>query len=327
MSTTALLLGWHTASMPNFFYLAAPRMILKCLNRLLGTAAMFVVVAAQSQAQSPAVAVSEQNAAALLEKHTQLVSQLANNVYGRPLYLESSETSNMVSGNAYAVLDAPFPTVSTTLKSPKRWCEVMILHLNTKYCSAATDASPAILNVNIGKKTEQELADAFALEFAFRLASASSSDLTVLLNADKGPLGTTNYRIELRAVPLPDGKTFMHLRYAYGYGMAGKLAMQGYLATLGSGKVGFTQVPQRQKTAFVGGMRGTVERNTMRYYLAIEAYLASLGRPVDQQVGARLEHWFNATEQYARQLHEIDKPAYLAMKKNEYQRQKTSPAR
>ncbi len=264
---------------------------------------------------------SEQGPAALLEKHAELATQLAGSPYHRPLYLESAETSSMVNGNAYAVLDSPFAAVSATLKSPKRWCDVMILHINTKFCQATSDTSPSVLKVNIGKKTEQELADAFALEFAFRLASASPTYLSAQLNADQGPLGTSNYRIDLRAVPLPDGKTFMHLRYSYGYGMAGKMAMQGYLATLGRGKVGFTQVGQDGKQAYVTGMRGAVERNTMRYYLAIEAYLASTSRPADQQFNARLDHWFNATEQYARQLHEVDKASYLVMKKNEYQRQ------
>lgn len=273
----------------------------------------------------PATAGAEQNAVALLEKHSELASQLGSNPYGRPLYLESSETSNMVNGNAYAVLDSSFNAVSSTLKSPKRWCEVMILHINTKYCRASADTSPGVLNVNIGKKTEQQLADAFALEFNFRLASATPEYLSARLNADKGPVGTSNYRIELRAAPLPNGKTFMHLRYSYGYGMAGKIAMQGYLATMGSGKVGFTQVTQGQNQVYVGGMRGAVERNTMRYYLAIEAYLASLGRPREQQFNARLDHWFRATEQYARQLHEVDKNAYLLMKQNEYKRQQSDP--
>ncbi len=279
------------------------------------------------RAQTPSGAAEPlQNAAALLEKHSELAAQLANNPYGRPLYLESSETSNMVNGNAYAVLDSSFNAVSSTLKSPKRWCEVMILHINTKYCRASADTTPGVLNVNIGKKTQQELADAFALEFAFRLASSTPDYLSARLNADKGPLGTSNYRIELRAAPLPDGKTFMHLRYSYGYGMAGKIAMQGYLATLGSGKVGFTQVGQGQKAGYVGGMRGAVERNTMRYYLAIEAYLASLNRPAEQQFSARLDHWFRATEQYARQLHEVDKSDYLLMKQNEYRRQQQGPS-
>jgi hypothetical protein len=237
-------------------------------------ALLLTLFAINATAQSPASAVGDENAAALLERHSVLSAQLASNAYGRQLYLESSESSTMVSGNAYAVLDSPFSAVNTIFKSPDHWCEVMILHINTKFCRAASDASPTKLNVNIGKKTAQELSDSFALEFVFRLDSASPNYLAVQLNSDKGPLGTSNYRIELRATPLPNGKTFIHLRYAYGYGLTGRLAMQAYLATLGSGKIGFTQVGQGQYQSYVGGMRGAVERNTMRYYLAIEAYLA-----------------------------------------------------
>ena len=283
----------------------------------------FVFLGSTSAQTSPA-STSEQNADALLERHQALESQLSNNAFERPIYLESSETSSMVTGNAYAVLNSPFNTVSTIFKSPSQWCEVMILHINTKYCRAESDASSSLINVNMGKKTEQELADTFAVAFKFRQLSSSPGYLSVLLNADKGPLGTSNYRIELNATPLPEGKTFMHLRYSYGYGVAGRLAMQGYLATLGSGKIGFTTLSSGQKPVFVSGLRGAIERNTMRYYLAIEVYLASLKAPAPQQLNVRLEHWFKATEQYPRQLHELDLDSYLKMKKNEYQRQKTA---
>ena len=264
---------------------------------------------------------NESNAAALLEKHAALAAQLTQNQYRRPLFLESSESADTVSGTAYAVLDSPFSTVSATFKTPSRWCEVLILHLNTKYCRASADTSPSTLAVSIGTKNPQPLKAAFSLEFAYRVAAASPNYLAVQLNADKGPLSTNNYRLELQAVPLPDGKTFMHLRYSYGYGMVGRLAMQTYLATLGRDKVGFTKINPDQNSAYVGGMRGTMERNTMRYYLAIEAYQASLSQAPAQQVDTRFQYWFDATEAYSRQLHEVDRNAYLIMKKDEYQRQ------
>ena len=278
-----------------------------------------------AQPSSPAELESGANAAALLDKYTALEKQLGKTPFGRPLVLESFEDTGSVSGNAYAVLDASFNMVSTTFKGPSHWCDVMILHINTKYCRAASETSPTRLKVNIGKKTPQELEDAFALEFLMRQVAASSRYLAVRLNAEKGPLGTSNYRIELQAVPLPSGKTFMHLRYAYEYGVAGRLAMQGYLATVGSGKVGFTRLNGDPKQGYIGGMRGTVERNTVRYYLAIEAYLASLNRPPAEQLDARLEYWFDATEQFSLQLHELDRSSYLAMKRDEYLRQQTKP--
>ena len=283
-------------------------------------------ISAPAQVTSPAA--PDANSSSLLAKHTSLVSVLANNVYGRPLVLESTDSGDLVSGNAYAVLDAPFATVSTTFRSANTWCDVMILHINTKYCRVLAGSNPTTLKVHIGKKTPQSLQDSPSLEFVMRQVSASANLLVVQLNAENGPLGTSNYRIELQAAPLEGNKTFMHLRYSYEYGMAGKLAMQGYLATAGRGKVGFSsKTPNtgNAKPNYVGGARGAVERNTMRYYLAIDAYLQALSQPPASQVNARLEKWFDATEQYPQQLREADKASYLAMKKNEIQRQLAVP--
>ncbi len=263
------------------------------------------------------------DASALLQKNTDLKNQLASSPFRRPLVLESSESSNTVDGSVYAVLESSFAAVSRTLKSPGQWCEVMILHINTKYCRPDGNMAPTRFKVSIGKKTPQQLSDAFALDFGYEIASANSSYLSVLLNAPKGPLGTSNYKIEVQAVPLPENRTFMRLHYAYSYGVTSRVAMQGYLATIGAGKVGFTQLADGQKTDYIGGMRGAAERNIMRYYLAIEAYQASLASPVGERLESRLNHWFDATEEYARQLHEVDKASYLAMKKDEHQRQQT----
>ena len=266
------------------------------------------------------------DAAALMQKSDELGSALASSPFRRPLVLESSESSNRVDGNVYAVLESSFAAVSRTLKSPEQWCEVMILHINTKYCRPDGIAAPTRLKVSIGRKTPQSLSEAFALDFGYEIASAGSSYLSVRLSAPEGPLGTSNYRIEVQAVPLPDNRTFMRLHYAYSYGVASRVAMQGYLATIGAGKVGFTQLGDGKNTNYVGGMRGAAERNIMRYYLAIEAFQASLARPADERLDFRLQYWFDATEAYPRQLREVDKASYLAMKKDEHQRQLTAPS-
>jgi hypothetical protein len=67
-------------------------------------------------------------------------------------------------------------------------------------------------------------------------------------------------------------------------------------------------------------MRGAIERNVMRYYLAIDAHLASLSAAPQQQLEKRLETWFDSSERYARQLHEMDRSQYIAMKRDEYGR-------
>ncbi|MEO8014924.1 MAG: hypothetical protein ABI642_12330 [Polaromonas sp.] len=269
---------------------------------------------------------SDSSYAALIEKHAKLKPQLAQNIYHRPLVFESVENSDTVSSSVYAVLNSPFDLVSSTFKKPDLWCEVLILHLNTKYCNATSESvNPARIVVNIGKKTPQPLADTFPLEFSHQVSVETSKYMSVELHANKGPLNTTDYQLELRAVPLSEGKTFINLRYSYKYGLAGKLAMNTYLSTLGRGKIGFTKLASGGSTDYVGGMRGAVERNTMRYYLAIEAYLASLKQSAAQLPDARLQYWFDATEEYSLQLREVDRSSYLAMKKDEYARQRKTP--
>ena len=277
-------------------------------------------------AQTPDPAAVDAGAQALQAKYTALAPQLARNQFQRPLVIDSFESGNTVSGNAYAVINYPFTTVNAEFKNLDNWCDVLMLHLNTKHCRATGEGNPSVLKVSIGKKHAQEVKDAYLLAFRFSSPSAAPDYMAVQLNADKGPLGTHNYRINLKAAPIAGGKTFMHLQYSYSYGMAGHLAMQGYLATLGNGKVGFTQLERHsggQKT-HVDGMRGAVERNTMRYYLAIDAYLASLVAPPAEQLEKRLQSWFDATERYPHQLHEIDRAHYLTMKRAEYQRQQVA---
>ncbi len=277
-----------------------------------------------SQAASPDAPAD--GGAALQARHTEIREQLARSPYRRPLVLQSSESADTVDGNVYAVLPSPFSSVSTTFKNPGHWCDVMILHLNTKYCRASSEASPGKLKVHIGRKTAQQLRDAFELDFDFKVVSATPAYLSVMVTSPKGPLGSTDYRMEIQAVPLDDARTFLRLRYSYGYGAASRIAMRSYLATVGSGKVGFTQATENGQTQFVGGMRGAVERNTMRYYLAIESFQAALGRPRQEQVEARLNSWFDATEEYPKQLREVKKSDYLEMKHAEIQRQQSAPA-
>jgi hypothetical protein len=60
----------------------------------------------------------------------------------------------------------------------------------------------------------------------------------------------------------------------------------------------------------------------MRYYLAIDTYLDTFDATPREQLDRRLRQWFAATEQYPRQLHEVDEPEYLDMKRKEIDRQR-----
>ena len=129
------------------------------------------------------------------------------------------------------------------------------------------------------------------------------------------------HRIVVEAVPLDGRRTFVHMSYAYGYGFTAKIAMQTYLATVGRDKVGFSQVETSGGSpSHIGGVLGLLERNTMRYYLAIDAYLSAHAAPKAEQAERRLKAWFGSTEKYAKQLREMGEAEYMDMKRKELRR-------
>lgn len=262
------------------------------------------------------------SAGRLRAQHGTLQDQLQHNQFQRPLHLDSRETPDGVNGDIHAIVTYPFAVTAAALSRTGNWCDILILHINTKYCRASTTAKENVLNVSIGKKFEQPLDEAHRVVFSWRIASQSPEYLKITMNADEGPLSTRDYRIAIEAIPLGNDQTFIHLSYSYGYGLAGRLAMQAYLGTIGRNKVGFTATGNRDgQSGYVGGMRGVVERNTMRYYLAIESYLGALSAPPPTRLEKRIQDWFAAIERYPRQLHEMERDAYLDMKRREHQRQ------
>jgi hypothetical protein len=266
------------------------------------------------------------SSASLRARFDALQEHLNHNPFQRPLHLVSSKTPGGVAGDIYALANYPFAAVGAALNSPGNWCDILILHFNTKYCRASTAGQGDTLDVRIGRKHDQPLEDAHQFAFAYRIAAQTANYLRVTLDADEGPLGTRSYRIMLEAVSLENGQTFMHLSYSFAYGFVGGLAMQAYLGTAGRDKVGFTVAGTRSdgQPLHIGGLRGVVERNTMRYYLAIEAYLGALSVLPQAQFEKRLHDWFASIERFPRQLHEMEQGAYLDMKRREYRRQQAN---
>jgi hypothetical protein len=262
------------------------------------------------------------SAAALRAKYDEFRDKIAKNAFGRPLHLVSSEGSKVLNGDVYAIVNYPFAQVDQGFREAGNWCHVLILPFNTKHCNASGGGDAQKLALRVGRKADQPAEQAYPLVFNYKVTSRADDYFRTVLRADSGPLGTRDYQIVLEATPLDDKRTFIHLGYSYGFGVMSKMAMQAYLSTVGASKVGFTVTGRdaQGQPQYVGGMLGATERNTMRYFLAIEAFLASLNVPREQQVEKRLNDWFAATEKYPRQLHEMDRNEYLAMKQKETKR-------
>jgi hypothetical protein len=147
--------------------------------------------------------------------------------------------------------------------------------------------------------------------------------MAIALTAKNGPLFTRDHRLRLEAVPLDKAMTFIHFSYDYNYGALARAAIKSYYATIGRDKKGFSIIATGKKgyPVYVGGVRGSVERNAVRYYLAIQTYMDTLNVPRHQRFEQRISRWYDLTSRYPRQLYELDKGEYLANKRREHNNQ------
>lgn len=277
---------------------------------------MFAGLATQALAASPE---------ALRTQFASLRAAGTGQLLDQSIYLRSTESADRMQGEVHALIDEPFEQVRQQLSKAAQWCEVLILHINVKYCRAQRTAAGEELVSGVGRKFDQPLAEVHWVRFGFRVVSDRNDHLLTELRSPTGPLGTHDYRMSVEAVPHTSGQSLLRMTYSYGYGTAARWAMKTYLATLGRDKRGFSVVgktPAGQPVT-VGGVRGVVERNTLRYYLALQSHLQTHDAPDGKATQLALQTWFDATERYAEQLHEMDGPDYIAMKLKEIQRQKT----
>lgn len=255
-------------------------------------------------------------AAALHAKRIELQPQLRLRAFGEPLHLSSREDADQVEGDVHAEVAYPLADVAAAFKSASAVCELLLLHLNVRACRPATTAGGVVLTLTVGPKRGQAPGARYRMDYALRVEAASAAYLRVTLTAAHGPLSTRNYRIVVEAVPIDDERSFVHLGYSYGYGILARTVMKAYLATAGRSKIGFTVVGRDAdgRPLYVHGERAALERNVIRYYLALLAYCSvNQGSPQAQRE-ARLRAWFGLTERYAAQLHELALDEYLREK-------------
>lgn len=248
--------------------------------------------------------VQGQDAGALRKRHADLRAELADNPFGRPLYVESSASGGAHNGEVYAVIEQPFDVVAWALAHPEAWCDILKLQVNVKRCSASAGSLAAMVT----RKPRDSVDGAYRVDFRYDLAAAGADYLRVALSAPEGPLGTRDYQLRLEAAPLDSQRTFVHMSYAYSLGFMARRAMDLYLGGAGRDKPGFS---------VDGGERGVIERSAMRYYLAIEAYLESLAAPPAERLDRRLRDWYAAITRYPQLREPVGPDEYVEMKRRE----------
>ena len=278
-----------------------------------------------SVGSASAVAQPRQGADLLLDTYHRNMARLETNSFGLPLVVESFERGDRVNVDVYGIFDYPFSSVVNMLKIPENWCDIVSLHLNVKACTYKEVPGAELLTFYVGRKVYQSPEDARQVLYRYRIVDQQKGYLDIILLAANGPFGTKDHRMRFEALPLDRGRTFVHVSYAYSDSAALRLAAKVYFATLGRSKVGFTVTgtDRNGKPVYIGGPRGSIERNAVRYYFAIQTFINSMRYPEESRFSMRTSEWYDLTSRYRIQLFELDKKEYLTFKATEHRNQET----
>jgi len=256
----------------------------------------------------------------LSERYQRLKSGADVTLPGTTISLASSEQKGLVSADVNTILPYPFDKVAPTLAKAQNWCQFMPLHFNIKACTCEPREKGEILTLYSGRKTYQPPEDSFALAYHFEVAQQEVGQLLLHLHAESGPAGTRDYVIEVGALKVKEG-TLLHVHLSYRTSITSSLLTRGYLSTIGRDKIGFTHITKDGKSYPVQGVRGVIERNVMRYQLAIVAYLSTQSLPAASRHEAELTKWFKQNDSFPQQLHEMTEKEYLEIKHKEWDNQ------
>jgi hypothetical protein len=263
----------------------------------------------------------------LRAKHAELREALDKSNFSEPLVLTSSDSGEKVTGEVYAEVRRAYADIAAAFRSANKVCELLMLHLNVRACTASSGSAGEALELSIGPKRAAAPGMIYRMRYAMRIEDDTPQYQRVLLTAKAGPMATSDYRIVFEAMPLQPQLSLVHFSYAYEYGTLAKMAMSVYLATAGRAKIGFSVSGRASdgRPLYVTGERGALERNVMRYYLALLAFVNAPAGSQRQQTEQRLRSWFQMTERYAAQLHELDLDEYLDEKHRDFRDRLSTP--
>lgn len=259
----------------------------------------------------------------LLEAYQNNRVKLETSSFGIPLYLDSFERGARVHVDVYGIFEYSFSSVVNALKVPSYWCDIVALHPNVKACTYGGESAAGVLTFYVGKKIYQPPEDTRKVLYRYKKVDQQKGYLDVILDAAEGPFGTEDHKMRFEAIPLKGGRTFVQVSYAYSDSTALRLAGKAYFATIGHNKVGFTVTGKDDngKPVYIGGARGAIERNAVRYYFAIQSFMNTLHTPENRLFSSRINNWYDLSNRYRKQLFDLEKKEYLESKSAEHENQ------
>ena len=256
----------------------------------------------------------------LLERYHRLKGGTSATLPGTSISVTSTEQDGVLSAQISSILHYPFDAVSSTLAKAENWCQFTPLHFNIKACTYETLEGETQLTFYSGRKSYQSPNESFSMDYRFETLHQDDRTLSLRLRAERGPANTRDYRISIDTMKVEEG-TLLHIHSSYRPSLLSTLLTSSYLSTFGRNKVGFSRVADDGEPRLVQGIRGVIERNVMRYHLAIDAYLSSPPLTEPSRHEATLASWFRLNEHYPEQLHEMTQSEYLMIKRKEWHNQ------
>ncbi len=293
-----------------------PLTLLRWIAALSGIAAMLLY--ATAFAQPAPVLPAADPVVALAARHQALATALEQSPFGLPLIVRSQNDGARAEGEIVGIVAHPYATFAATFATPRAFCDAAMLHPNVKGCTSDRVAGEDRVLLNAGRKHYEPADRVYAQTFVASTQQLGNRYLRVELRAAAGPLDTHDYVFTLEAIPAGDA-TFIAVRYGYSASFASRTATAGYLATAGSGRTGFSMTAAG---APARGVRGVVERNAMRHYLALTSVLDTRDAPEAVRSAARLDRYYTLTDRFAAQLREFERGEYVAIKTRELAEQR-----
>ncbi len=252
---------------------------------------------------------------ALIDKYHKIERELEQNTLSIPFYVESSVNNNASRVDIYGTINYPFGLIKKEFLAPANWCEVVLPHVKVGACTYRKVNDTWLLNIYNVDKFSDPPEDAYQMKFEYRVSALQAGYFDILLTAPRGPFHTKDHQFRLEAIPLRNDKTFIHLRYSYRYSSLAYLFMK----LFGGSKAGFsvTGTDSNGSPVYVEGLRGSVERDVVCYYLAILAYLDTREITAGQRFEKQLGRWYDLAALYKKQLLDMGKEEYLTRKRKD----------
>jgi hypothetical protein len=254
----------------------------------------------------------------LRARYEALLPVLEDSPFGVPLHLQSEDIDGHVGSEIHAVLDHEFEAFRAALRSPAGWCELISLHPFLRACTLDAADSPADLTVYHGSRKPAPLEKARRSQYRWERQVDASDFFKVAMQSDSQLVGTSDYRLTLEAIPLDNQRVFLRVGFSFRYGTFASMLMGTYF-TFMRGRPGFTVVDHTEEgePVLVTGKVAALERNVMRFYLALQTYLEGTAQPEAERAEWRWRRWYALSTKYPRQLFDMEESVYMDRKQHD----------